>query len=131
MAEHPSMVQALVLFSLCSAFGQIFIFWTIRVFNALTLSTITTTRKFFTILMSVLVHGNKLVRNQWFAVLTVFAGLVLEMFADGGKHGHHKGPKVKVEDAAEPRLGAGGGAAGATLLSTPSEGERKGHPHRQ
>lgn len=39
--------------SLTSALGQNFIFLTIQLFDALVLTTVTTTRKFFTILLSV------------------------------------------------------------------------------
>lgn len=35
-----------------SAMGQFFIFWLVRSFSALTLVTVTTTRKFFTVLVS-------------------------------------------------------------------------------
>jgi solute carrier family 35 (UDP-galactose transporter), member B1 len=65
---------------MCSAVGQIFIFWTIREFDSLTLSTITTTRKFFTIVASVMYHGTVLQTKQWLAVAVVFAGLGLEVF---------------------------------------------------
>lgn len=59
--------------------GQIFIFWTIREFDSLTLSTITTTRKFFTIVASVFFHGNVLAPWQWVAVGVVFSGLAIEV----------------------------------------------------
>lgn len=49
VATHPDILQLLVLLGLCSAVGQTFIFYTIRTFDSLTLSTITTTRKFFTV----------------------------------------------------------------------------------
>lgn len=121
LSENPSLLWALVLFSLCSAFGQVFVFWTIREFNALTLTTITTTRKFFTILVSVVVHGNALAGKQWFAVATVFAGLFLEAFDKEPKHGHghaHKHRhKVKVDDApgeGEGSAGSGGNGSGGS-----------------
>lgn len=89
LSTHPHLLKSLALFSLCSAFGQIFIFWTIRTFDALTLSTITTTRKFFTIVMSVFYFKNPMTPGQWGAVGVVFAALVLEMlFDDKKKHGH-------------------------------------------
>ena len=108
LASHPNLITTLALFSLCSAFGQIFIFWTILAFDSLTLATITTTRKFFTILMSVLVHGNRLMRLQWVAVAVVFSGLALEAFESKitGSGGSKKHEKHKVEPAA-----TGGGAA--------------------
>lgn len=47
------MLSSLAWFSLTSALGQNFIFLTIKYFDALVLTTVTTTRKFFTILVSV------------------------------------------------------------------------------
>jgi hypothetical protein len=55
------------------------VFYTIRTFDSLTLSTITTTRKFFTIIVSVVVHGHVLLSQQWIAVGVVFLGLILEV----------------------------------------------------
>ena len=107
LSAHPNLITTLALFSLCSAFGQIFIFWTILAFDSLTLATITTTRKFFTILMSVVVHGNRLTRNQWVAGGVVFAGLALETFESTIVGKKHKGDKHKVEPA---EGGSGGGA---------------------
>ena len=47
-----------VQFGLCSSVGQLCILYTVRHFPPLVLSTITTTRKFFSILLSVLFMGN-------------------------------------------------------------------------
>jgi solute carrier family 35 (UDP-galactose transporter), member B1 len=46
-------VWALVSFSLCSAMGQCFIYYTIAEFSPLLLATVTTTRKIFSTLVSV------------------------------------------------------------------------------
>ena len=51
---------------------------TVANFGPLTCSIITTTRKFFTILGSVLLFGNSLIARQWFGVICVFAGLTLD-----------------------------------------------------
>ena len=99
-----------MLFSLCSAFGQIFIFLTIRTFDSLTLSTITTTRKFFTIVASVVVHGNVLNNSQWLAVLVVFAGLGLEV-VDGYLEGRKRSRKAAASAAsAAAAVGVAGGS---------------------
>lgn len=50
---HPATLSSLAWLSLTSALGQNFIFLTIQLFDALVLTTVTTTRKFFTILLSV------------------------------------------------------------------------------
>lgn len=64
---------------------QYFIFTTITNFGPLTCSIFTTTRKFFTILASVVIFGNALVTRQWAGVLLVFLGLGLDIFLGKGK----------------------------------------------
>lgn len=82
-------MTTLILFALTSAFGQVFIFLTIKSFDSLILSTITTTRKFFTIVASVLVNGHVLGMGQWLAVGLVFVGLAADQVVDqAGKRGH-------------------------------------------
>ncbi|OQS03560.1 Drug/Metabolite Transporter (DMT) Superfamily [Thraustotheca clavata] len=71
---NPEIYSALFFFSVCSALGQNFIYFTIQRFSALTCTTITTTRKFFTILASVLVFGNALSYESWLGVAIVFTG---------------------------------------------------------
>ena len=74
--KHPEAARQLMLFCLCGAVGQLFIFYTIRNFGSLTTTLITTTRKFFSILASVLWSGNALSAQQWLAVVLVFSGLI-------------------------------------------------------
>jgi len=59
--------------------GQIFIFLTITWYSSLVTTTITTTRKFFTILFSVLYFGHKFSVGQWTSVCMVFGGLYLSI----------------------------------------------------
>lgn len=61
-----------------STVGQMFILYTVRHFPPLVLSTITTTRKFFTILFSVFFMNNPMMPLQWFGVALVFAGLIFD-----------------------------------------------------
>lgn len=77
--RNPEVVQQIGLFSVCSALGQNFIYYTIHQFGALTCTTITTTRKFFTILASVLWFGHTVSFLQWFAVALVFVGLGVDI----------------------------------------------------
>jgi solute carrier family 35 (UDP-galactose transporter), member B1 len=51
--EHQEAGKDVLLFCACGALGQLFIFFTIKRFGALTNTLITTTRKFFNILLSV------------------------------------------------------------------------------
>ncbi|XP_067869388.1 solute carrier family 35 member B1 [Heterodontus francisci] len=76
--RYPSILSKILLFSLTSALGQSFIFMTVVYFGPLTCSIITTTRKFFTILGSVLIFGNPISSLQWVGTAFVFLGLGLD-----------------------------------------------------
>ncbi|CAM9812747.1 unnamed protein product, partial [Hapterophycus canaliculatus] len=64
-SENPAIASYIFGFSLASACGQNFIFYTISNFSPLTCTTITTTRKFFTIIFSVIMFGHPIGPNQW------------------------------------------------------------------
>ena len=53
---------------------------TVTSFGPLTCSIFTTTRKFFTILASVLIFGHPMIGRQWLGTLLVFVGLSLDSF---------------------------------------------------
>jgi UDP-galactose transporter B1 len=72
---HREAAWDLLLFCVCGAIGQLFIFFTIRRYGSLVTTIVTTTRKFFNILLSVLWVGNPLLVQQWIAVGMVFTGL--------------------------------------------------------
>jgi len=74
----------ILLLNLCAALGQIFIFFTIHLFSPLMCTTITTTRKFFTILLSVSRFGHRLTVVQWTSVFMVFGGIYMEIMAKFG-----------------------------------------------
>ncbi|CAG8600358.1 9690_t:CDS:2 [Acaulospora morrowiae] len=74
----PSVLKDILLFSLCGALGQCFIFYTLQNFGSLFLVTITVTRKFFTILLSIFWFNHQLNWGQWLAVGLVFSGIGLE-----------------------------------------------------
>ena len=119
--RHPDVLPNLFLFSLTSAVGQVtlrmshdyhlssvvqcschcviiplqlFIFTTITQLGPLTCSIFTTTRKFFTILGSVLLFANPLLPRQWVGVVLVFLGLLLDVFY--GKSTKPERTKVKA-----------------------------------
>ena len=78
--KYPDAGIDVLLFCLCGAVGQLFIFFTIRTFGSLVNTIICTTRKFFNILLSVLWNGNPLLPQQWLAVSLVFLGLAVNTF---------------------------------------------------
>ncbi|XP_078724342.1 solute carrier family 35 member B1-like [Lampetra fluviatilis] len=75
---HPDIVFHVALFAATSAMGQAFIFMTVVTFGPLTCSIFTTTRKFFTVLTSVVLFGNPMTGPQWFGAVLVFLGLGLD-----------------------------------------------------
>ncbi|XP_038077782.1 solute carrier family 35 member B1-like [Patiria miniata] len=78
VSRYPYVVWNILTFGVASALGQHFIFVTVTTFGPLTCSIMTTTRKFFTILGSVILFANPLVPRQWAGVLLVFTGLGLD-----------------------------------------------------
>nr|XP_033773549.1 solute carrier family 35 member B1 [Geotrypetes seraphini] len=76
--RYPSIINSILLFGLTSALGQTFIFMTVVYFGPLTCSIITTTRKFFTILASVIIFSNPISLMQWVGTFLVFLGLGLD-----------------------------------------------------
>ena len=83
--RHPSIIIHLVLFSFCAALGQIFIFFTLEQFGSLSLTTVTVTRKLFTILISLFYFDHQVNPAQWVCVALVFFALIIESYAKRGK----------------------------------------------
>ncbi|GAB1610151.1 solute carrier family 35 member B1-like [Argonauta hians] len=76
--RHPKVLVGILAFGIASAIGQTFIFLTVSKFGPLTCSIVTTTRKFFTILASVIIFQNPLSSRQWIGTVLVFTGLALD-----------------------------------------------------
>lgn len=114
VARHPEVLQDLGLFCLSSALGQNFIFFSIARFGALPTTVITTTRKFFTILASVLWFGHPLSGVQWCAIAIVFAALGGELSGKASIMGGKAAVSVarRDSDAVCVPISQGGAAAG-------------------
>lgn len=76
-ATYPTVWRDLLLFGLCGAVGQCFIFYTLEHYGSLVLVTVTVTRKLFTMLLSVFWFNHVLTLGQWGAVALVFSGMLL------------------------------------------------------
>ncbi|XP_053639218.2 solute carrier family 35 member B1 [Cherax quadricarinatus] len=76
--RYPEVLAKMLIFSICSALGQFFIFLMVSDFGPLPCSVVTTTRKFFTVLGSVILFGNTLSPRQWVGTAFVFSGLTLD-----------------------------------------------------
>ena len=59
--------------------GQSFIFYTIANFGPLTCSSVTTTRKVFSVLLSIFLHGYDLSNNQKVGLAIACAGIFMEL----------------------------------------------------
>ncbi|CAG9530253.1 unnamed protein product [Cercopithifilaria johnstoni] len=83
--SYPKVIIKLFTLAAASALGQFFIFKTVTEFSPLTCSVITTTRKLFTMLGSVILFGNTLTQRQFLATGIVFTGLLLDAIASRKK----------------------------------------------
>ncbi len=72
---------AVLAFGLTSGVGQLFLFGLIRNFGALAATIATTTRKFFTILLSVVLYGHTIPPLSWIGVAMVFLGLGFNIYS--------------------------------------------------
>ncbi|XP_045463518.1 solute carrier family 35 member B1 homolog [Harmonia axyridis] len=92
--RHPVIVYNLLTLGLTQAVGQLFLFVMVSEHGPLAVSIVTTTRKFFTVLFSVIFFGNILNSRQWIGALAVFIGLFLDIFFSKGK----MAPKKKEKE---------------------------------
>ena len=92
----------LTVLALTGAIGQLFIFMMVSSFGPLSCSVVTTTRKFFTVLCSVIFFGNVLAVRQWIGAVLVFAGLFADMLM--GKKSQPPQKSSKKDEAKEKLL---------------------------
>merc|ERR1719384_2842494 len=78
-ASNPEIFNKIVKFAICSAVGQSFIFYTIANFDPLVLSTVTTTRKIFSVLLSIFTKGHSLSTTGWSGIVMACSGIVSEL----------------------------------------------------
>lgn len=75
---YPQSLVDLLVFSLAGALGQMVVFFTLEQFGALTLVTITVTRKLFSIVLSIVAFQHHMSLAQIVSVCVVFFGIGLE-----------------------------------------------------
>eukprot|EP00922_Rhytidocystis_sp_ex-Travisia-forbesii_P035986 GHVS01053395.1.p1 GENE.GHVS01053395.1~~GHVS01053395.1.p1 ORF type:complete len:473 (-),score=63.73 GHVS01053395.1:245-1663(-) len=99
----PSTFYLFLIFCISATMGQFCIFFGLQIFGSLYLTFITTTRKFFTVVFSVLWFQHHVTNIQWLCMFLVFASLTLQScFSKSDKIS-----KRKVAEA-EGTWGAGG-----------------------
>lgn len=83
--KHPTVAWHVALAVVVGIGGQVCISLMVANFGSLPLSLVTTTRKFFTVLISVIAFGNTLSLRQWIAAITIFAALLLDAILSKSK----------------------------------------------
>lgn len=81
MTRHSEFAFHAVLLSVCSACGQLFIFYTISQFGAAVFTIIMTLRQAFAILLSCFLYGHTVTLVGGFGVVVVFLALFLRVYA--------------------------------------------------
>merc|ERR1712032_615307 len=77
--KHTAIFGDIIKFSICSAFGQAFIFYTISSFDSLVCTTVTTTRKVFSVLLSIFTKGHQLNAQGWAGIALACGGILGEL----------------------------------------------------
>jgi UDP-galactose transporter B1 len=95
--NNPQLMEKILKFAACSAVGQSFIFYTISNFDPLVCSTVTTTRKVFSVLLSILLKGHSMSPQGW-AGLALASGGVLSELLDKADHSQKKEHPVSKEE---------------------------------
>ncbi len=80
LTTHSEIYTLIGTFAVCSAVGQTFIFLTITEFDPLTTTTITTTRKIFSVLLSIYKNNTPVEPIGWFGLAIASAGIVYDIF---------------------------------------------------
>jgi len=95
--ENPIIYTKILKFALCSAVGQSFIFYTISEFDSLVCTTVTTTRKVFSVLLSIFLNGHAVSPEGWAGIGLASAGIISELFDKKDHKNHDKGHEKKKE----------------------------------
>jgi len=83
--SNPAVLWLVIQFSICSAVGQSFIFYTVAHFDPLVCSTVTTTRKIFSVLLSIFTKGHVMTSQGWIGVTIACGGILSEVQAKVSK----------------------------------------------
>jgi UDP-galactose transporter B1 len=86
LMANPEILNKIIKFAVCSAVGQSFIFYTIANFDPLVLSTVTTTRKIFSVMLSIFLKGHSLSAIGWSGIAMACSGIVAELQAKSSGH---------------------------------------------
>lgn len=77
---NKDLIYKVLIFGVCGAAGQMFIFLTISLHNCLTLSIMTTCRKCFSMVVSAVMFNHTFTEVQHAGVLMVFTSTIAEVY---------------------------------------------------
>jgi UDP-galactose transporter B1 len=84
--SHPYVIVDIVLIGLLQVLGQVSIYFIVLNFKQHIFPLVSTTRKVFTVLLSIFIFNHKMNGYQWMALILVFGGmgyeLVDELYSD-------------------------------------------------
>merc|ERR1719464_1193828 len=98
LLKYPAIWKDIIKFSICSAIGQAFIFFVISTFDPLVCTTVTTTRKVFSVLYSILMKGHQMNAQGWTGVSMACGGILLELEEKYSKNKKHAKSNEKKKD---------------------------------
>ncbi|KAJ6232718.1 solute carrier family 35 member b1 [Anaeramoeba flamelloides] len=79
--NNPQLIYLLLGSGVLSGIGQLVIYYSLQYFDSVIMSVITTSRKFITILFSIVYFKHTISRQQWASIVLVFASLLIDSFS--------------------------------------------------
>jgi UDP-galactose transporter B1 len=95
---NPEILPMILRFSFCSAIGHSFIFFTLANFDPLVCTTVTTTRKIFSVVLSIVFKGHSVSFQGWTGVLVATSGIVSEVQDKYQRARARSGPQLEKAD---------------------------------
>merc|ERR1711941_152337 len=93
--ENVAIMPKVAAFGACSAIGQSFIFFLVSEYGPLKNATVTTTRKIFSVLLSIFLKGHALAPMGWAGIGLGSLGIIGELIPEGKEE---NGDKKKTSD---------------------------------
>ncbi|KAL7073159.1 hypothetical protein ACQ4LE_007559 [Meloidogyne hapla] len=90
LVEYPGALREILLFSVSGAIGQCFIFKTVTDFGPLTCSIVTTLRKLFSLVFSIILFSHPYTNRHVLGTILVFAALLLDALDSRKNHQKEK-----------------------------------------
>jgi UDP-galactose transporter B1 len=98
LQKNPGIFIEILKFSACSAAGQAFIFYTISTFDPLVCTTVTTTRKVFSVLLSIFTKGHAMNHVGWGGIAAACGGILGELQQKASQSTKKKDEGTKKKD---------------------------------